>query len=87
MEDTKVINENGVINSLQVSVLGAIPSGDFKPGFNFLIKNITDENITVTIKPVGNKEAISTVLQSGWNPEICSEIIGVTADNTLQFGR
>lgn len=86
MEENKIVNEGGVITSLQVSQIGNIPAGDFKPGFNFLIKNITDNNITISVKPVGNKTSVSTVLYPGWNPELCSEISSVTV-NTLQFGK
>ena len=42
--------------SLQVSVIGNIPSGNFKLGSPkevFLIKNITDEAISLSVKPAG----------------------------------
>lgn len=43
--------------SLQVSVIGNIPSGNFKLGSPkevFLIKNITDEAISLSVKPAGS---------------------------------
>ena len=43
--------------SLQVSVIGNIPSGNFKLGSPkevFLIKNLTDDTLTLTVKPAGN---------------------------------
>lgn len=38
-------------NSLQISVLKEVPSGNFNPGVNFLLKNISDDDdVEVTIK-------------------------------------
>lgn len=84
---TRVFNIDGKANSLQVSRMGKIPVGNFKltTGDPFLIKNVTDANITIEIKPAGNAEKISTVLYPGWNPELCVEVIGTTADQ-LQYG-
>ena len=65
--------------SLQVSVIGNIPSGNFKLGSPkevFLIKNLTDDTLTLTVKPAGNDEFIETKVYPGWNPEIISEIQG-----------
>ena len=70
--------------SLQVSVIGNIPSGNFKLGSPkevFLIKNITDE----AIKPAGSGEFITTKIYPGWNPEIISEIQDAP-ENSLQYG-
>ena len=83
--DNRIINRAEVINSLQVSVLRYIPAGDFNPGIGFLVKNITEENIQLQVRPAGQSEFITTVLYPGWNPEIYSEIKGVLA-NTLQYG-
>ena len=49
--------------SLQVSVIGNIPSGNFKLGSPkevFLIKNITDESISLSVKPAGSGDFITT---------------------------
>lgn len=83
--DNRIINRAEVINSLQVSVLRNIPAGGFNPGIGFLVKNITEENIQLQVRPAGQSEFITTVLYPGWNPEIYSEIKGVSA-NTLQYG-
>lgn len=84
---TRVYNIDGVSNSLQVSIMGKIPEGDFKSinGDPFLIKNVTEENITINIRPYNNSEKIQTVLYPGWNPELCVEVFGVTEDQ-LQYG-
>lgn len=82
--DTKIYSTSGVVNSLQVASVKNIPAGDFNPAINFLIKNITDENITSTIITAAGDE-VSTVLYPGWNPEICKGIKNVT-ENTLQYG-
>lgn len=74
--------------SLQVSVIGNIPSGNFKLGSPkevFLIKNLTDGTLTLTVKPAGNDEFIETKVYPGWNPEIISEIQGAQ-ENQLQYG-
>lgn len=83
--DNRIINRAEVINSLQVSVLRNIPAGDFNPGIEFLVKNITEGNMQLQVRPAGQSEFITTVLYPGWNPEIYSEIKGVLA-NTLQYG-
>lgn len=38
--DARIVS-NQVINSLQISVLKEVPSGNFNPGVNFLLKNIS----------------------------------------------
>lgn len=50
-----------------------MPSGNFNPGVNFLLKNISDDDVEVTIIPAGQKDSIKTILGVGWNPEICED--------------
>lgn len=75
--------------SLQVSVIGNIPSLKLPLGILpkevFLIKNLTDDILTLTVKPAGNDEFIETKVYPGWNPEIISEIQGAQ-ENQLQYG-
>ena len=68
--DARIVS-NQVINSLQISVLKEVPPGNFNPGVNFLLKNISDDDVEVTIIPAGQKDSIKTILGVGWNPEIC----------------
>lgn len=82
--DTKQYTTSGERVSLQVAYLGNIPSGDFNLGIPFLVKNITDDNITITVITAKGNE-IETVLYPGWNPEILIGIKSVT-ENTLQYG-
>lgn len=82
--DTKLYTLGGVQTSLQVSSLGNIPSGDFYLGKLFLVKNITDNNIKITVITADNTE-IETVLYPGWNPEVLKGIKGVT-ESQLQYG-
>lgn len=42
--DARIVS-NQVINSLQISVLKEVPSGNFNPGVNFLLKNISDDEV------------------------------------------
>lgn len=81
----KITNQGRAINSLQVSVLKDIPAGNFNPGIYFLVKNITEGNIEAQVRPAGQSEFVTTIIYPGWNPEIYSEIKGVSED-TLQYG-
>lgn len=82
--DTKSYTLSGVQTSLQIAKLGNIPSGNFNPGHLFLVKNITDDNLSITVIMPDNSE-IQTILYPGWNPEILKGIKGVTS-NKLQYG-
>lgn len=83
--NTKLNNNSNLITSLQAGVLKDVPAGDFNPGFYFLIKNITDENISIEVRPAGQSETVTTVLYPGWNPEIYAEVKGATSGQ-LQYG-
>ena len=61
------------------------PSGNFNPGVNFLLKNISDDDVEVTIIPAGQKDSIKTILGVGWNPEICKGVINAPS-GVLQYG-
>ena len=82
--DTRMFNQNGVQNSLQVSVVKEIPVGNFEPGLIFLIKNDTEENLNVTIIPAGQSEEITTTISPGWNPELVKKVIN--APSGLKYG-
>lgn len=43
--DIRMFNQDGVLNSLQVSIVKEIPVGNFEPGLVFLIKNDTGEDL------------------------------------------
>lgn len=79
------VNDYGCKNSLQISVLKEVPSGNFNPGVNFLLKNISDDDVEVTIIPAGQKDSIKTILGVGWNPEICKGVINAPS-GVLQYG-
>lgn len=81
---TKLYTISGQRTSLQVGELGNIPSGDFNPGFQFLVKNITEDNIKLTVITAKGTE-IETILYPGWNPEILIGLKGVT-ESQLQYG-
>lgn len=83
--DIKLYSQGGVQNSLQVSSVYDVPKGDFDPGRVFLLKNITEEDLQVTIVPAAQDEQIVTILQSGWNPELVKKVIGAP-ENSLQYG-
>lgn len=81
----RIINANLRVNSLQVSQLFAIPAGDFDYEEAFLLKNITDDELTLEILPADQEEYIQTVIYPGWNPELVVAVKNVVA-NTLQMG-
>lgn len=91
MDTNKLLNRSNFSNSLQIAIMGEITSGIFNidnglgDKVPFLIKNITDENITITIVPAGNDSPIETVLYPGWNVELVKEVQNAEA-NTLQYG-
>ena len=82
--DTRLFNKDGLISSLQVSFVKDVPKGDFSPGLYFLLKNITDDNITVRCIPAGMDEEIETVIYPGWNPELIKKVIN--SPSGLQYG-
>lgn len=79
-------NANGVDNSLQVSRLNDITGTNFKLDGDrpFLIKNITDSNVTCTVRLANMNTTVSTVFYPGWNPELVVEIVGEVTG--LQYG-
>jgi hypothetical protein len=91
METSRILSQSNFGNSLQIAIMGNIPSGTFSISDGrggkspFLIKNITDDNITATVVTAGNEEPIETVLYPGWNVELIKEVQNVEA-NTLQYG-
>lgn len=82
---SQTLNKNFDHQSLQVSVLKDVPSGqDFEIDNGFLIKNITEDDIELTIIPLHQKESIKTIFYSGWNPELVKKIINVPSG--IQIG-
>lgn len=62
-----------------------VPSGqDFEMDNGFLIKNITEDDIELTIIPLHQEESIKTIFYSGWNPELVKKIINVPSG--IQIG-
>lgn len=90
--DNRIYNRANSANSLQISIMGkvkpvaefSIPNG--KGGKEpFLLKNITEDPITVEVVLAGMEEPITTVLYSGWNVELVKQVNNAQAD-TLQYG-
>lgn len=77
--------KTGASTSLQVGFLANLKVGAFKSEGGFLVKNISGDNVTCTVKMLSSDKAIETVFYPGWNPEIIKEIT-VETDNTLQYG-
>lgn len=83
--ETILINDNGCANSLQVSCLHDVPAGNFNIGRGFVIKNITDDEVTLSVRLISQTDFIDTKFYPGWNPEIIAEIEDAPSD-TLQYG-
>lgn len=83
------LNQNERPTSLQVSRLWLLPEGNFelsKGSSPVLIKNITDNNITVDVLLRDSEgKYVSTILYPGWNPELIVGIKNVPG-NSLQAG-
>ena len=84
-EKVLIQNENGIVNSLQVSCLHDIPEGNFNPGRPVVIKNITDDAVECSVRLVNQDDFVITQIYPGWNPELIAEIEDVPAQ-TLQYG-
>lgn len=78
-------NNNGCANSLQVSCLHDVPEGHFSPGVPFVVKNITEDPVTLSVRLANQDDFIVTTFYPGWNPELLIEIEDIPAD-TLQWG-
>lgn len=82
------LNQNERPTSLQVSRLWDIPAGDFivqKGNTPVLLKNITEDSVTLEILLMDSNDYVSTIIYPGWNPELVIGIKSVPAD-TLQAG-
>lgn len=83
---SKVTTEDGNTARLQITYMMDI-SGDYQSESPFALKNITEENVSVTGRLAGMPEgsSITTPLAPGWNPELWVEIENAPA-STLQIG-
>lgn len=91
MEGNCIYNRANAANSLQISIMGNITGANFsipdgRGGKEpFLLKNVTEDPITVEVVLAGMDEPITTVLYSGWNVELVKQVNNAEAD-TLQYG-
>lgn len=85
MDEVIIKNENGRANNLQVSCLHNIPEGNFSPGRAFVVKNITEDAIELSVRLVDQDDFVTTQIYPGWNPELFIELEDVPADS-LQYG-
>lgn len=80
-----IVNKNNDINSLQISKLINISTNNgYKLNSGFLLKNITDDTITLEVKLINSDNYIKTTFYEGWNPEILKEI--KTTPYQIQIG-
>lgn len=90
--DNRIYNRANSVNSLQISIMGkveAVTEFSISDGMGgkepFLLKNITEDPITVEVVLAGMDEPITTVLYSGWNVELVKQVNNAQVD-TLQYG-
>ena len=85
MEGNCIYNRANAANSLQISIMGNFSIPDGRGGKEpFLLKNVTEENITVSVILYGMEDPIETIVFPGWNVELVKEV--VTAVEGLQYG-
>lgn len=90
MEGNCIYNRANAANSLQISIMGNIIGANFsipdgRGGKEpFLLKNVTEENITVSVILYGMEDPIETIVFPGWNVELVKEV--VTTVEGLQYG-
>lgn len=91
MEDNRIMNRGNFANSLQISEIGNIPTGEFSiddtqgDKLPFLVKNITEDPIEVEVILAGMETPVTTVFYAGWNVELVKQVNNAQA-NTLQYG-
>lgn len=85
---TKIINREGIENSLQISKLGNISGTEFSlpNGEAFLVKNTSADVVTLKVQLSGMTEPIETSFYPGWNPELVTKIVEITDSISLQYG-
>lgn len=66
----QIHNENERTISLQVSKMKQLDAGEYTQEQAFLIKNITESNITLSILLADDEDYITTTILPGWNPEV-----------------
>lgn len=91
MEDNRIMNRGNFANSLQISEIGNIPTGEFSIDdmrggkLPFLVKNITEDPIEVEVILAGMETPVTTVFYAGWNVELVKQVNNAQV-NTLQYG-
>lgn len=88
--DNRITNRANTVNSFQISVIGEIDKPNFSlpdgmgGKLGFLIKNITDDPMSVELVPYSMGHSVTTTLYPGWNVELVKEV--VTQIEGLQYG-
>ncbi|MDR1348308.1 MAG: hypothetical protein LBJ63_07805 [Prevotellaceae bacterium] len=79
--------------SLQIGKMGVVEnlaSSDFflDSGQSFLIKNDSDDAVTLEVQLAAMKsgEFVSTIFDTGWNPELVKKIKTNSTDVRLKWG-
>ena len=91
MEDNRIMNRGNFANSLQISEIGDVPTGEFSiddmrgDKLPFLVKNITEDPIEVEVILAGMEIPVTTVFYAGWNVELVKQVNNAQV-NTLQYG-
>lgn len=82
----KMKSEDGLRDlTVQIGELWNI-SGDYLATEPFAVKNISEDNLMLTVRLYGMTEFIQTVFYPGWNIELVCEIKGAPA-GMIQGGR
>lgn len=69
----------------QISTMEDVSGNNIKREFPFMVKVISDDPVTLSVKLANGTDFIETPFYPGWNPEVVKEIASADAD-TIQIG-
>ena len=82
----KLTTKDGMnVQNTQISKIWEI-DGDYSDSMPFCVKNISDENISVSVRLVGMEKFVETVFYPGWNVELVCEVKNAPS-GIIQGGR
>lgn len=88
--ETCIINRANATNSFQISVIGNVDKANFTlpdgqgGELGFLLKNNTEEPMSIELIPYSMDTSVVTIIYPGWNVELVREVVNQVEG--LQYG-